>query len=154
MHSEELCNQLLHLVALDNTCLTPHHESFTLPQDGRDSESGWGWSEVLGGHVASLVELRWTLGPSDTPGRASLTGITFPPSTHDLITMAPIHWGEALDTMFSCVFSLSSVRICVCTWGCVSGVIADLVRVKLWKLLTCRVEQQSNTKNENPALNS
>lgn len=61
-----------------------------------DSESGWSWSEVLGGHVASLVELRWTLGPNDTPGRASLTGITFPPATHDLITMAPIHWGKQL----------------------------------------------------------
>lgn len=62
-------------------------------QDGNEGEGGWGWSEVLGGHVASLVELRWTLGPSDAPGRASLAGITFPPATHDLITMAPIHWG-------------------------------------------------------------
>ncbi|MPC20390.1 Protein brunelleschi [Portunus trituberculatus] len=69
----------------------------TLTEDGRESESGWGWSEVLGGHVASLVELRWTLGPNDTPGRASLTGITFPPSTHDLITMAPIHWEVQVD---------------------------------------------------------
>lgn len=69
----------------------------TLTEDGRESESGWGWSEVLGGHVASLVELRWTLGPSDTPGRASLSGITFPPSTHDLITMAPIHWDVQMD---------------------------------------------------------
>ncbi|XP_042221045.1 protein brunelleschi-like isoform X1 [Homarus americanus] len=69
----------------------------TLTQDTNMSESGWGWSTVLGGHVASLVELRWTLGPSDTPGRASLAGITFPPSTHDLITMAPIHWDVQVD---------------------------------------------------------
>ncbi|XP_045585316.1 protein brunelleschi isoform X2 [Procambarus clarkii] len=67
----------------------------TLTQDA--SESGWGWSRVLGGHVASLVELQWTLGPHDTPGRASLAGITFPPSTHDLITMAPIHWDVQVD---------------------------------------------------------
>lgn len=68
-----------------------------LTQDSRESESGWGLSTVLGGHVASLVELRWTLGPVDTPGRASLAGITFPPSTHDLITMAPIHWDVQVD---------------------------------------------------------
>lgn len=64
---------------------------------------------MLGGHVASLVELRWTLGPSDTPGRASLTGITFPPSTHDLITMAPIHWGEALDTQCLIIYVVCSI---------------------------------------------
>ncbi|KAK3861552.1 hypothetical protein Pcinc_028634 [Petrolisthes cinctipes] len=69
----------------------------TLSQDGNEGEGGWGWSEVLGGHVASLVELRWTLGPNDAPGRASLAGITFPPATHDLITMAPIHWDVQVD---------------------------------------------------------
>ncbi|KAK8728604.1 hypothetical protein OTU49_009040 [Cherax quadricarinatus] len=69
----------------------------TLTQDASENETGWGWSTVLGGHVASLVELQWTLGPSDTPGRASLAGITFPPSTHDLITMAPIHWDVQVD---------------------------------------------------------
>ncbi|XP_037775449.1 protein brunelleschi-like [Penaeus monodon] len=69
----------------------------TLTQNGSDNESGCGWSSVLGNHVASLVELRWTQGPCDTPGRASLTGITFPPATHDLITMAPIHWDVQVD---------------------------------------------------------
>lgn len=63
-----------------------------LNQGNKEGESGVSWSSVLGNHVASLVELRWTQGPNDTPGRASLTGITFPPPTHDLITMAPIHW--------------------------------------------------------------
>ncbi|KAK7074230.1 Trafficking protein particle complex subunit 9 [Halocaridina rubra] len=63
-----------------------------LSQGDKEGESGVSWSSVLGNHVASLVELRWTQGPNDTPGRASLTGITFPPPTHDLITMAPIHW--------------------------------------------------------------
>ncbi|XP_066984231.1 protein brunelleschi [Macrobrachium rosenbergii] len=63
-----------------------------LTQGDKDGESGVSWSSVLGNHVASLVELRWTQGPNDTPGRASLNGITFPPPTHDLITMAPIHW--------------------------------------------------------------
>ena len=51
-------------------------------------------NEVLGEHVASLVELRWTLGAQEIPGRASLQGITFPPHTHDLITMLPIQWGK------------------------------------------------------------
>ncbi|KAL7645759.1 UNVERIFIED_CONTAM: hypothetical protein RMT77_002654 [Armadillidium vulgare] len=60
--------------------------------DGEVSES-----EILGDHVASLVELRWTLGPFDTPGRASLKSLTFPPQTHHLITMAPVHWDVSLN---------------------------------------------------------
>ena len=77
---------------------------------------------MLGGHVASLVELRWTLGPNDTPGRASLAGITFPPSTHDLITMAPIHWGKTHTALLSVVIYVEcgvlGVVCCVCSVVC------------------------------------
>lgn len=66
-------------------------------EGGIEESSFTDMSSALGAHVASLVELRWTLGPEDTPGHASLNGITFPPHTHDLITMAPIHWDVKLN---------------------------------------------------------
>jgi len=45
-------------------------------------------------HIAELVNLKWTLTATDTNGIASLKGITLSPTMLDLVTVAPLQWGN------------------------------------------------------------
>lgn len=49
---------------------------------------------VCSSHVAELVSLQWTLGGTENTGTASLRGISLSPAMMDLVTVAPLQWGE------------------------------------------------------------
>lgn len=49
---------------------------------------------VCSGHIAELVRLKWTLSGTESTGCASLRGITLSPVMMDLVTVAPVMWGE------------------------------------------------------------
>lgn len=49
---------------------------------------------VCSGHIAELVRLKWTLSGTENTGCASLRGITLSPVMMDLVTVAPLIWGE------------------------------------------------------------
>lgn len=45
-------------------------------------------------HIASLVNLKWSLPAIETDGVASLKGISLSPSMVDLVTVSPLEWGK------------------------------------------------------------
>lgn len=45
-------------------------------------------------HIASLVNLKWQLSPNETCGIASLRGISLSSTMLDLVTVAPIQFGN------------------------------------------------------------
>lgn len=49
---------------------------------------------VCSNHIAELVKLQWTLPGTENTGSASLKGITLSPAMMDLVTVAPLQWGE------------------------------------------------------------
>lgn len=49
---------------------------------------------VCSTHIAELVQLRWTLSGTENTGCASLRGISLSPAMMDLVTVAPLQWGE------------------------------------------------------------
>jgi trafficking protein particle complex subunit 9 len=49
---------------------------------------------VCSDHISSLVNLKWTLPATETEGVAKLRGISLSPTMLDLVTVAPLQWGE------------------------------------------------------------
>jgi trafficking protein particle complex subunit 9 len=49
---------------------------------------------VCSDHISSLVNLKWTLPATETQGIAKLRGISLSPTMLDLVTVAPLQWGE------------------------------------------------------------
>ena len=49
---------------------------------------------VCSGHIADLVQLKWTLTGTENKGIASLKGISLSPAMMDLVTVAPLQWGK------------------------------------------------------------
>lgn len=47
-------------------------------------------------HIANLVNLKWQLAGNEVSGVASLRGISFSSTMLDLVTVAPIQFGELL----------------------------------------------------------
>lgn len=56
-------------------------------------ESQLEMERVCSEHIASLVDLRWTLPATGNTGRASLSGISLAPDMLHIVMMSPLQWG-------------------------------------------------------------
>ncbi|XP_063226452.1 protein brunelleschi isoform X2 [Bacillus rossius redtenbacheri] len=52
---------------------------------------------VCSEHIASLVDLRWTMPSCGREGRIPLRGMTLTPAMLDLVRMSPLHWDVSVD---------------------------------------------------------
>lgn len=50
---------------------------------------------VCSEHIASLVDLKWTLTASGITGRASLSGISLNPDMLPIVMLSPLQWGKS-----------------------------------------------------------
>lgn len=52
------------------------------------------FGRICSDHIASLVDLKWTLPGNGTCGKASLKGISLTNDMLDVVKMSPLQWGR------------------------------------------------------------